>query len=100
MGCVSVAPVGGSPWAGLPKLSKAANRAVEPAMTAADAAGLADSVEKLIKLYTALDRDLPRDTFEPAAVVKEGGNVAEALFNWVRDNTSYVPYRGMLRGAL
>jgi hypothetical protein len=41
---------------------------------------------------------LPRATFDPDAIVTEVGRNPVALFEWVRDRTSFVPYRGVLRG--
>ena len=57
---------------------------------------------QLANLFDALEasrQDLPRDSFDPAAVVADVGNDPEALFAWVRDNTVPVPYQGVLRGA-
>jgi len=42
-------------------------------------------------------RQLPRETFDPAAIVQKVGNDPAALFDWVRDHTCWVPYRGSLR---
>jgi hypothetical protein len=61
---------------------------------------MADALEKRVKLYAAVDRDMPRDTFDPEFVVRQVGKDPEALFAWVRDNTAYIPYRGALRGAV
>jgi hypothetical protein len=37
--------------------------------------------------------------FDVSAVVQRTGTDSEKLFEWVRDNTGWVPYRGALRGA-
>lgn len=78
--------------------------AAEPAAPAAsnnfDPAQLADALRKEAKFCAEMDRDLARDTFDPAAVVQQVGNDPEALFAWMRDRTAYVPYRGALRGAI
>ena len=42
----------------------------------------------------------PRDTFDPKAIVEKVGNDPAKLFEWVRDNTYWVPYRGSLRGPI
>jgi len=42
--------------------------------------------------------DIPKDTFDPQAVIDMCGAEPAALFKWVRDNTYLVPYRGILRG--
>jgi hypothetical protein len=60
-------------------------------------------VEKLEKLYQALDSELnkiPRETFDPQVIVDTVGKDPERLFQWVRDNTYLVPYRGSLRGPI
>ena len=42
---------------------------------------------------------LPRDSFDVNAVVQQVGQDPAALFQWVRDYTCWVPYRGVLRDA-
>lgn len=41
---------------------------------------------------------VPRDTFDPAAVAALTGADVDAVFTWVRDQTTLVAYRGALRG--
>src|SRR5882724_2295615 len=65
-----------------------------------EAAQISGALIELAKLYTKVDRDLPRDTFDPQAVIQKVGNDPVKLFEWVRDQTSYVPYRGSLRGPI
>jgi hypothetical protein len=43
-------------------------------------------------------RGAPRDHWDPEYVVAQVGRNPEALFHWVQDNTSWIPYRGVLRG--
>jgi|GEM_PF-2043889 len=43
---------------------------------------------------------IPRDTFDPQALIGKIGKDPERLFEWVRDYTNLVPYRGSLRGAV
>lgn len=60
-------------------------------------------VKQLEKLFDALEqaeREIPRDTFDPRAIVQKVGTDPEKLFEWVRDNTYWVPYRGSLRGPI
>jgi hypothetical protein len=45
-------------------------------------------------------RDSPRDRWDPEYVVAQVGKKPRLLFEWVRDNTSWVPYRGALRGPV
>ena len=44
-------------------------------------------------------RDAPRDRWDPAYVVQQVGRNPDSLAAWVRENTSWIPYRGILRGA-
>ena len=44
-------------------------------------------------------QDIPRDAFDVHAVVDQVGKDPAKLVAWVRDHTSWVPYRGALRGA-
>lgn len=59
--------------------------------------------EKLERIFDALEdiaKEIPRDTFDPQAIVDKVGKDPIALFEWVRDNTYFVPYRGILRGPI
>lgn len=44
------------------------------------------------------ERDTPRDTWDPDYIVSAIGHDPQELFAWVRDNTYWIPYRGILRG--
>ena len=68
-------------------------------LAAADVKALADGVERLFKAVEKADQALPRDSFDVAAVVASVGKEPQKLFEWVRDQTRWVPYRGALRGA-
>jgi hypothetical protein len=46
------------------------------------------------------DREMPRDTWDPAYVVGMVGRDPLQLFRWVRDNTYWIPYHGVLRGPV
>ena len=85
-------------WCGMPRNALAAPAAAGE--NAANLAQLADRVEKVARIYAAVDRDLPRDTFDPAFVVAKVGKDPGELLAWVRQKTAYVPYRGALRGAV
>ncbi len=43
--------------------------------------------------------EVPRDGFDPAAIVAQVGTEPADLFAWVRDETRLVAYRGALKGA-
>ena len=59
---------------------------------------LANRMESTFTEIEAADRELSRDTFDVEAVAKRVGPDRVRLFEWVRDNTDLVPYRGALRG--
>ena len=54
--------------------------------------------EILSSFDRAAEKEIPRDTFDPQAIIDKVGKDPNKLFEWVRDNTYWVPYRGMLRG--
>src|SRR5262245_2284897 len=58
----------------------------------------ASQLEQSLQAIADGDRDLPRDTFDPAYVVQRLGTKPEDILAWVRDQTLWVPYRGLLRG--
>jgi len=85
-------------WSGLCSCPAFAREA--PAPNAKDFKQAADRLGRLFDaLEEALD-EIPRDTFEPEAIVNKVGWEPEKLFEWVRDNTYLVPYRGSLRGPI
>jgi hypothetical protein len=59
---------------------------------------VADRLEKMFKALRQAEREIPRDTFDPKVIVAKVGKDPVKLFEWVRDNTYLVPYRGVLRG--
>jgi hypothetical protein len=60
----------------------------------------ADRLDFLFDALVAGHRDLPRDTFDPHAMVELAGRDPAAVHRWVRENTQLVPYRGVLRGPV
>lgn len=46
------------------------------------------------------EREMPRDTWDPDYVVRMIGRDPQKLFAWVRDNTFWIPYHGVLRGPV
>ena len=46
----------------------------------------------------ARDRKLPHREFDPAALAAALGGDPKTQYEWVRDHTIWVPYRGLLRG--
>lgn len=67
---------------------------------------LAQKMERLFDALEEAQKEIPRDTFDAAVILHgqpeaglEGvGTEVEKLFEWVRDNTYFVPYAGVLRG--
>jgi hypothetical protein len=57
-------------------------------------------LERLFDALRELEKQLPRDHFEPAAIVEEVGKDPLALAQWVNSHTTLVPYRGTLRGPV
>lgn len=51
------------------------------------------------RLARRLRDELPRESFEPAAVVSRAGRDPDSLLRWVRERTSWLPYQGALRGS-
>jgi hypothetical protein len=60
----------------------------------------ADQVERLLAAIEASAAEIPRDTFDPGAIVELVGGDPGDLFEWVRDETYLVPYRGVLKGPV
>ena len=66
---------------------------------------LADKMEKMFSALEDVQKEIPRETFDPMVIIngqpevgfKGVGKDPEQLFEWVRDNTYLVPYRGALR---
>jgi hypothetical protein len=60
---------------------------------------VANRLDAALAALRAESKELPRDTFDPGAVIHQVGHDPAAIFAWVRDNTTLVPYRGVLRGS-
>jgi hypothetical protein len=74
-------------------------QAVTQPETSPDESGV--TADKLESYFSAIEDALtriPRDTFDPEAIVQKAGQDPVKLFEWVRDETSLVPYQGSLRG--
>lgn len=59
-----------------------------------------ERLQYLLEQFAALEREVPRETFAPQAVVDSVGRDPALLFAWVRDRTFWIPYRGALRGPV
>ena len=56
-------------------------------------------LERGLQAVAAGERDAPRDRWDPGYVVEQLGRNPDSLRAWVRQNTAWIPYRGVLRGA-
>ena len=54
---------------------------------------------RLVDAIAASARILPREEFDVAARAKALNNDPSRIFDWVRDQTWWAPYRGLLRGS-
>src|SRR5205823_9124665 len=81
-------------WAQAQEAAKEAKKE----LTAEDLKKMADEMERAFKALEAAEKEIPRDTFDPKAIVDKVGRDPVKLFEWVRDKTYWVPYQGCLRG--
>jgi hypothetical protein len=58
-----------------------------------------DWLEVVIDELESEQEKRPKDTFDGQAVIQRVGTDPMKLFEWVRDNTFWIPYQGSLRGA-
>jgi len=65
--------------------------------------GTDQTAGELEKYFSAIEdaaTRIPRETFDPEAVVQRIGQDPIKLFEWVRDETGFVAYQGSLRGSI
>ena len=70
-----------------------------PRQAALNPARIAQLEDSLRAIEDGL-RESPRDRWDPDFVVQQVGTDPQRLFEWVRDNTYWIPYRGVLRGPV
>jgi len=61
------------------------------------------AAKRLENTFAALEdavQRIPRETFDPEAIIQKAGSDAIKLFEWVRDETYLMPYQGSLRGPV
>jgi hypothetical protein len=76
-------------------------RSREPAGNIQEEMGAAaDRLDVFFRELSQAVRDIPRESFDTRDVVRSVGRDPIALFHWVRDNTSLVPYHGSLKGPV
>ncbi|HXE51459.1 MAG TPA: hypothetical protein VN541_00500, partial [Tepidisphaeraceae bacterium] len=86
-------------WSGGVDLARAraARAASQPPAASDPRKTIADIMEQLAGQAEKIRRNLPRDSFDPGALADKLGKDPAGLFAWVRDQTYWVPYRGVLR---
>jgi hypothetical protein len=58
------------------------------------------ALDRSLRTVEDSERESPRDHWDPDYVVNMVGRDPQRLFAWVRDNTFWIPYRGVLRGPI
>jgi hypothetical protein len=69
-------------------------------LTSDDLEAIAGKLERGLEALAEEAQNIPRDTFDPQAIVAQVGTDPQKLFEWVRDRTYWAPYRGSLRGPI
>ncbi|HUQ99046.1 MAG TPA: hypothetical protein VM166_06290 [Gemmatimonadaceae bacterium] len=57
-------------------------------------------LDNSLHAFEDAERDAPRDRWDPEYVVAHLGKNPQMLFDWVKNNTTWIPYRGELRGPV
>ena len=57
-------------------------------------------LERLNRAILQASQEIPRETFDPQAVLYAIGENPNSLFEWIKDETVLVPYQGILRGSI
>jgi hypothetical protein len=76
------------------------SRARSVASSSQSTAARLTSLENNFRAIEDGERASPRDHWDPDYVVQMAGRDPQGLFEWVRDNTFWIPYRGVLRGPV
>ena len=74
--------------------------AVGATTEAEQAAGIAMRMKTAMTAIEDGEREAARDRWDPAYIVQTIGIESSALYDWVRGNVRWVPYRGTLRGPV
>ena len=88
------------PYAGAPPGSDASGQNVGQRMplTQEEMNSLTQKVETFFPAIEEALKEIPRDFFDPQVLAQKIGTDPEKIFQWVLDNTYWVPYQGLLRG--
>lgn len=91
--CVIAAVVGLTAAFAITRIRESAATAANPTAAARLAV-----VDNSVRALQDAEKTRPRDRWDAEYVVAQTGRDSRALFTWVRDNTLWIPYRGILRG--
>jgi hypothetical protein len=91
---------GGGLWLAPGRARPAPSRASSTPASAGTSEARLANLENGLRAIEDGVRDAPRDRWDPAYVVKALGRNPDTLFAWVRENTAWIPYRGVLRGPV
>jgi hypothetical protein len=73
--------------------------ASEPLLTGIEVEKIAAEIKELYYQAQEILEDLPQDRFDRAWVLEQADFEPDSIFDWIVQNTSWVPYQGVLRGA-
>lgn len=57
-------------------------------------------LDNSLRAFEDAEKEAPRDRWDPDYIVAQLGKDPQTLFDWVRTNTTWIPYRGELRGPV
>src|SRR5439155_10782152 len=63
-----------------------ASKEAKKELTAEDVKKMADEMARAFQALGAAEKEIPRDTFDPKALVEKIGKEPKKIFEWVRDN--------------
>jgi hypothetical protein len=76
------------------------SRATSPSAVTVSPQDRLQALDRSLRAIEDGERQAPRDRWDPDYVVSVLGNDPQRLFGWARDNTFWIPYRGVLRGSV
>jgi hypothetical protein len=76
------------------------HRSSSPARSLTDPTVRAAALDRSMRAIEDSEAEAPRDRWDPDYVVDKLGRDPQRLFAWVRDKTFWIPYHGVLRGAV
>jgi hypothetical protein len=88
-------------WCGFVDAARARAPEGAAATQPVDSRAIADELERRLAILQQMRDELPKPLLDASDVVTSMGKdkpTPQALFEWVRDQTYWVPYRGVLRG--